>query len=426
MDKTKLLWGAGLMFLALFVWFFSGSSDNENRDIIVSPERGEFNVTVTSTGELRAKNSTKIQGPLSARRAGIWQLKISKLVPEGTLVKTGEFVAELDKAEISDKINVADAELQKSQSEYTRTKLDTALTLSEARDQLINLRYGMEEMKLKMEESSFEAPSVRRQAEIDYERSIRTYEQAKKNYVTKEQQSIAEMQGVAADLRQKQQRLEVLKETMQQFTVLAPSDGMVIYAKEWGGQKKIVGSSVSSWNPVVATLPDLSRMESITYINEVDIQKISVGQSVQIGLDADPDRKLTGEITEVANIGEQRPNSDSKVFEVLIVVNETDSTLRPAMTTSNEILTATIDNALYIPLECLHTKDEITFVYKKNGFSAVRQEVNIGMLNENEATILAGLNEGDKVYLSTPKDGESLSLERLEKTESEEQTISAR
>ena len=97
---------------------------------------------------------------------------------------------------------------------------------------------------------------------------------------------------------------------------------MVIYVREWNGKKKGVGSQWNAWDNTVATLPDLSQMESQTYINEVDVRKIAVGQKVAITLDADPTKKLAGTVTQIANVGEQRPNQDSKVFEVKVEVTK--------------------------------------------------------------------------------------------------------
>ncbi|MBA4053663.1 MAG: hypothetical protein C0490_03025 [Marivirga sp.] len=105
----------------------------------------------------------------------------------------------------------------------------------------------------------------------------------------------------------------------------------------------------------------------------------------------------------VANVGEQRPNSDAKVFEVAVEINGTDPTLRPSMTTSNKIIAKTIDNALFIPLECLHNQsDTITYVYKKDGARTVKQEIMIGDTNANDVVILGGLVATDKVHLSIP------------------------
>jgi len=363
---------------------------------------GPFLVTVTTSGELQAKNSINIMGPENARAAYIWQMKLTNIIPEGTVVKKGEFVAELDKSEITGKFKDSQLSVQKLDAQYLQTRLDSALALSQARDELVNLSYTQEEKKLAMEQSAYEAPAMRRQAEIEYERAQRGYEQAKKNYVTKTRQSIAKAQAAEADLMKERQKLDLYRKTMEEFTIKAPADGMVIYAREWNGKKKVVGTTISSWDPTVATLPDLREMESTTYISELDIQKIATGQGVKIKLDADPNRVLTGSVTSVANIGEQRPNSDSKVFEVHIKVNESDTTLRPAMTTSNEILVARLDSVLSLPLECVHTEGSTTFVYKKSGRSIVRQEIRLGLINENATIVLAGLDEKDEVLLTVP------------------------
>jgi len=150
-------------------------------------------------------------------------------------------------------------------------------------------------------------------------------------------------------------------------------------------------------------LPDLSSMNSITYINEVDIRKVSVGQQVDIGLDAFPDKKLKGEVTRVANVGEQRPNSDAKVFQVTVELDEVDGDLRPAMTTSNKIYTEVIEKTISIPLECLHSfQDSITYVFKQQAMNFEAQEVQVGATNAERAEILLGLNANDDVYLSNP------------------------
>jgi hypothetical protein len=117
-----------------------------------------------------------------------------------------------------------------------------------------------------------------------------------------------------------------------------------------------------------------------------------------------PDKQLTGEVSSVANIGEQRPNSNSKVFQVTIRVNESDSTLRPAMTTSNTIHINAVDNALYVPLETINTYNEMDIVYKREGQSTVMQQIVMGLMNENDVVIHQGVNEEDQLYLSMPVD----------------------
>ena len=397
-------------------WYFLSTDEKANSDILINPTIGEFEVRVTNSGELRAKNSTNIMGPSSARQVGIWQMKIQRIIPEGTRVDSGAFVAELDRSELTGKLQDAQLQLQKVESQVAQAKLDSTLTLSEARDNLINLKYGVEERQLAVEQASYESPAVKRQAEIDYEKAQRSLTQATKNYATKVLQSKAKISEVEADLGKEQRKLNDLKNVMNQFVVKAPKPGMVVYSREWNGKKRTVGSTVSPWDPTVAQLPDLSSMESVTYINEVDIQKIRVGQFVSLGLDASPDKKLTGEVTNVANIGEQRPNSDSKVFEVMIKVNESDTTLRPSMTTSNSIVVTKLDSALYIPLESIHSSDSFSYVFKKDGISTIRQQVRMGEINETSGIILEGLMQTDRIYLSTPADTSGLKWILLEES----------
>ena len=143
---------------------------------------------------------------------------------------------------------------------------------------------------------------------------------------------------------------------------------MIIYKRDRMGAKRKVGSSISPWDNVVATLPDMSSMMSKTYVNEIDVSKVKTGQHVEIVVDAFPEKSYTGTVTSVANIGEQLPNADAKVFEVLIEVDGSDPILRPSMTTGNKIITKTINDVTFIPLESVQAgPDSIPFVYLKNG-----------------------------------------------------------
>lgn len=400
--KFKIISIAAIAAIAIaYFLFFKKVATNE---LTVMVEEGDFEVTVLNTGELRAKNYTEISAPSALRQVGIWQVKISNLVAEGTVVKEGEFVAELDKTEIMNKINEEQLNVQKKQSEFKSTQLDTTLTMRDARDELFNLKYAVEERKLTKEQSIYEPPAVLRQAEIEYEKAIRNFEQKKENYKTKQQQSVTKMQIIGSELAKAQNRLSELATTLSQFTITAPKSGMVIYAKEWDGKKRIVGSTVNTWDPTVANLPDLRTMESVTYINEVDIQKVKTNQKVTIGLDAQTGKKLTGLVKSVASIGEQKPNSEAKVFEVVIDVTTIDTSLRPAMTTSNSISTNTLKKVLSVPIESIHTEGTKSFVYKKVNSKVVKQAVKIGASNETHTVVMSGLLHKEEIFLSIPKD----------------------
>ena len=402
--KKRYLIPAIVIGFSMIAWFVFGGESNETVELTTNPEKGEFVVDVTTTGELRAKQSVEIRGPQGVREIRLFNLKIQRLIPEGTIVKEGDFVAELDRSEITGRLQDAMLELQQAQSQVTQVSLDSTLTLSQARDNLINLEYALEERQIAVDQSKYESPAVQRQAEIDLDKARRQLAQEKKNYVTKVKQAEAQMSEVEADFQEEQNEVNKIRTLLQQFTVKAPAQGMVIYKRNYDGSKVTEGSDISAWNPTVAELPDFSVMESITYVNEVDVQKITKDQNVEIGLDAIPEKKLSGTVTSVANIGEQRPNSDSKVYEVIIEIAETDSVLRPAMTTSNRVIVNRVPDAMYIPLETIHVQDSTSFVFKKDGLYPVMQEVDLGLMNENEVIVHRGLSMDDVVYLSVPQD----------------------
>jgi RND family efflux transporter MFP subunit len=303
--------------------------------------------------------------------------------------------------------------LQKAEAQNEQASLDSVLNLSKAREDLHTALLTLEEKKLAKDQSKFEAPSVQRQVEIDYEKALRTLKQDSMDLRTKTEQAKAKMREVGSDLERQRNKLKTVQEVMGNFTIKAPAAGMVIYIKDWQGKKRAVGSQVSPWDPAVATLPDLSIMESQTYVNEIDVRKLAVGQPVSLTLDADPSKRLQGKVVAVAGVGEQRPNSDAKVFEVKIAVEKPDTTLRPGMTTGNAIETFAIKNVLHIPLEAVMNEGGVPFVFKKGGVRVTKQEVETGAMNDDEVVITRGLDEGDRVLLSPPADKDKIVLDRL-------------
>jgi RND family efflux transporter MFP subunit len=329
-------------------------------------------------------------------------------------VKEGDVIAQLDKGPAASRLADITLSLQKAQAEFTSAQLDSALNLAQSREDVRTAEYVLEEKKLAKEQAKYEAPTIRRQAEIDHEKAQRAWEQSKRNLSTKTKQAIAKMSAVGADLGRQQNNLTNITQVMDNFTVRAPAPGMVIYVREWNGKKKGVGSQWSAWDNSVATLPDLTQMESQTYINEVDVRKIAVGQKVSITLDADPTKKLQGMVTRIANVGEQRPNQDSKVFEVKIDVAQVDTTLRPGMTTANEIETSKISNVLSIPLEAVVNEGGYQYVYKRDGSRVSKQMIETGAMNDNEIVVKRGLEKDGLVYLTPPADTSGIKTVKIE------------
>ncbi|PID91093.1 MAG: RND transporter [Bacteroidetes bacterium] len=376
-------------------------------------QEGSFEIAVMVTGELQAIRETEISGPsqLRSRHLRIRSVKIQDLIAEGTVVDSGDWVATLDRSEADNSLKELMDNLEQKESELMRTKLDTTMQLRQLRDDLINLHFEMEEAGISLEQSRFEPPATIRQAEIELEKATRAYEQAEKNYGLRVQQAKAKMREAEINMARDQRSKEEMEAVMRQFDITAPSSGMVIYKKDWNGQKRTVGSEINAWDLAVATLPDLSTMISLTYVNEIDISKLKKGQKVKIGVDAFPEKAYSGEVIDVANIGQQLPNTDAKVFEVRIKLNEKDTILRPAMTTSNEVITRVLDSVLFVPLEAVHANDSVSFVYTRDG---KKQIVLLGPSNENNIIVEKGLSKGERLYLSMPEDTDRFKYAGLE------------
>jgi multidrug efflux pump subunit AcrA (membrane-fusion protein) len=413
-SRWRLILVAVLVIGIPLAWYKWPSTASAAEATLTAPvKQGDFKVVVNTTGELRARKFVQVTGPTGAQAAGVYQTKIASIVPEGSLVKEGDVIAELDKAPAATKMATVTLDLQKAQADYTTAQLDSALNLAVAREDVRTAEYTLEEKKLAKEQAKYEAPTIKRQAEIDYEKADRALAQSKRNLDTKTKQAVAKMSSVGADLGRQQNNKKNIETMLGEFTIKAPGPGMVIYLREWNGKKKGVGSQWNAWENAVATLPDLTQMESQTYINEVDVRKISVGQKVMITLDADASKKLPGTVTQIANVGEQKPNQDSKVFEVKVEITKADTALRPGMTTANAIETASIPNVLFIPLEAVVSEGGYQYAYKKSGNGIVKQMIETGTANDNEIIVRQGLTKDDKVFLSPPAEKASIKVEAI-------------
>lgn len=375
-------------------------------------EKGEFIVTVETSGELEAKNTTKIYGPTNLRTARVYDVQITHLVDEGTIVEEGDMVGQLDPSGVQERIKDEELDLENRILSYESAKIDTAIELQAARNSLDNLRSEMEERKLELEKSQFEPPVTIKQAEVALSKAKRNYAQSVEDYQLKLKRARANVRSTEIRMEKQKSDIQMLQSLKNELTIYAPKSGMVIYSRERrGAGKRKVGSTISAWDPVVAELPDMRYMVSSTFVNEVDIRKIKVGQKVEISFDAFPDKQYDGEVIRVANVGEDLNNSDAKVFRVDIEMKGSDPDLRPGMSTANTIVTEQYDDVLYIPIESVYTDgDSVNYVYKQEKFNIQKNEVKVGISNDQYIVITKGLEKGDKILFLPPDNAEELDL----------------
>ncbi len=401
-----------IIIAAILVLKTSGTDENL---LTTTAQKGPFEVLVYSSGQLESKESDNIYIPeeLKDNRARIGNLTITDLVEEGTFVDSGGYVATLDHQAVEEQLKTAQDEYEKLASEYEDSKIDSNLTLSNQRDLIVNSQLDLEEKKIIIDESQFEAPSVRKKAEMDYDKAKRMLEQVTTAYGLKEQQEINKVARKFINFKQIKERVEVLKKLYGALIITSPKSGFISYFKHPFGDVTQTGSRVSQWNQIVATFPNMENLISLTYINEIDISKIAVGQKVTIGIDAFPEKTLYGEVTNLANVGQLMPKSDAKVFEVKIKVNGTDYNLKPSMTTSNIIQAKFIDECIFIPIESVFKNDSLSFVYIKDK-KIRKQIVELGDENENFIVVKQGIAENDILCLMPPENAESLQTEGME------------
>lgn len=414
----KLLLTAAVLVVILTVGLLiiNKKSGNTGTEIDVPVIKGEFESLVYATGQLQASQSVSINVPdeLSSRRLRIYEIKVTHIVDEGTVVDSGGYVASLDHSAIAELLVKAREDLQKTLDALDDAKIDTSINLSNLRDELLNAKVSVETKRLVVEQSVYESPAVKRQAALDLERAERDLEQQHRNYELKKKQDEYKVQRAREEMRREQEKVDDILKLFEALEVKAPQSGMVIYSLDRFGKKIKAGSTVSRWAPQITELPDLSTMISKTYINEIDISKIKKGQPVQVGIDAFPEKRFKGEVTSVANIGQAIPGGDSKVFEVTIQIHGSDPDLRPAMTTMNVIKTATLTDVLYIPQDAIFSNDSISYVYRLKGGDKMRQIIEKGEENENFVVIRQGLDENDRVLLTLPADNNSWPLTGLD------------
>lgn len=400
-----------LLLLGVGGWYVYKQSDTKEQTeaVKVPVKYGDLKVEVTATGELQAKNSVQIRGP----QVRMGQLKILDLIKEGTMVKKGDFIAQIDQSELEKREDERMDQITGSKGEVEQVRSDTSITLSKLRDQIKEMQFSIVNKEKEVNINIYEPKEVQDRIQSDLEKLQRDYDTAVRNYEKEVNKAEVKVAKVQSELRKNRGKVSQIRSDKKQFTVKAPSDGMVIYARNrWTGVKTSIGTTLYA-NSIIANLPDLTVMVSETFINEIDINRIKIGLPVTIKIDALPDNQYTGKVIDIGNIGQQRPNFDAKVFDIKIEINERDSLLRPAMTTANTILTQSHKDVTYIPLESLHSNEEITYVFMDKNGATVRQEVITGSYNDAHIIVKAGVKEGEEVYHSIPENPNDLDMIEL-------------
>ncbi len=388
------------LFVVVIIFILLSQGSTLNADIpTYTIKKDVFLLSILESGEIKAKNSISITAPRVRS-----SLKIVELVPEGNYVKPGEIVARFDPTEALSRLRDAEAQVEIKRSNKDKLLANHQSQMAQMKSDLKSAELSFELSKLNMEQMKFEAEAKRRESELQHKKNELTFEKSKQSLESTIIIQRSEMENMNVEIRQEMIDLEKAQRDLDALTLTSTEEGLVVYGINWSnqGQKFQIGDQPWS-GQVIVSLPDLSIMQSHTFVNEVDVSKVKVGQKVKVKLDAFQDSIFTGKVVNVARLGKNKDNQSTiKVFDVFVEIEGVSEILKPGMTTSNNIIIEEIKDKIFIPHEALFEREGEFFVYKKDGSSFDEEIVTTGIKSDDFVIIETGLDDGDVVSLRDP------------------------
>jgi len=389
---------AGVVLLIVVGVYIARSATSS--DIATAPVQfGEFIINLQERGELEAVKSVSVTVPRSVRG----NIRIVRLVEDGTMVEKDDFLVQFDTSEAMQTLEERKNELKNAQAELASLKANIESTMAQLRSAYETPKYSYEQAKLRYEQMKYEAAAKRREQELNLKKAELALEQARKKIESQKIINKADLTKAEIKVNNAQMRLEQKQKELQNLTLRAPIGGMVVLKEIWGpsGRAKVKIGDTPWRGQTLVEIPDLSQMMVKAKVNEVNISDVKVGQQVIINVDALPDQSFYGKVSRIATLATRERGSDVKVFEVEVLINESDPRLRPGMTAQCKIITDRIPDKIYVPLESVFQEEDTTVVYVKKG-RFQRREVKVGPKNSDYIVIEEGLKPDEKVALRDP------------------------
>lgn len=398
--KTLFAIAIPLAFIVLIFFFYSsgGSSDIPTYTV----QKGPFNIIVMESGSVRAKNSFSVTAP---RIFSGGNLQVVFLASEGTTAKVGDVLVRFDPTNAMKRINDKQTEMKTAIADLAKLKAQQAADEAQAKSDYESAKISFELAKISKERMQFESEARKREAELEFAKAELLFKQAESNIKNKFIIRQSERGNLQLRIQQIRSDIETAQKEMEQLTIKAPINGLIVYEENWStGRKMAVGDQPWGGMPIIS-LPDLSAAQIVININEMDISKVKAGQEVEIIPDAFPDKKFTGKVSSVSQIGREKGSgSNIKVFETIVDITKTEDILKPGITTTNKIIVDQLKDVASIPLDAVFEKEGKTFCYIADGRSFSRKEIKVGAKNDNFIVVKEGTSPGMRVALRNPEE----------------------
>ena len=376
--------------------------------------RGTFYIDIYEEGEIEAVRSTNASSPSISWRYG--NLKITQIVKDGKEVQAGDTLIVFDPSEVKKGVTEAESRLQMSEAELVKLEAQQSSDLEDLKADYEVARISQEISKIKFESAGYEANIKKKEIQLNLEKANIALDRAKEQIDNRIKIQREELKQKQLSINQDKAQLAEANETLKKLFVISPASGIAIIGKNWStGNKYQVGEQCWAGMPLIQ-LPDLSALKATVKVNEVDISKITKGLKTEIKPDAFSSSKFSGTVTSVANLAVNKDNkSKVKVFPVEIYISGTNEKLLPGLTVSCRIIVGTINNAMYIPLDAVHSEGDVSYVFKKTPKGFEKTIVHTGVSNADFVVITKGLDVKDKLALADPFKKEDKKKEKTAK-----------
>ena len=370
-------------------------------------KRGTFVLTATESGEVQAQRGDMIMSPRIGGR-----LKIIHLWPEGEMVDVGDLVLQFDPAEFEKEMLDSEGKLEEANAEYDKVKAQHEQRLSELEAQIEQRQADTQLAKLNLETAKFNSPIDYERTRIEQAKAERGLAAARENVTAQKVVNRVDFEKHEMQIARGQQRYDRSKGHFEKTSVYATSPGIVVYRKIWkpgghGRTKIAVGDQVWGGDGLIE-IPDLSSMQVLCLLGEMDLENMAIGQKATVRLDAFRGPVFHGQVSEIAPMATPQPDApDIHVFEMLVDIEERDGRLKPGMSAEVEIVLETVPDVLSVPLNAVFASDGREIVYRWHGRSFEVVAVQLGRRNFTAAVVDSGLQAGDLVALIDPTRQES-------------------
>lgn len=325
----------------------AAASEDANANVpTVIVQHDALKKTLLLDGELRAVRSRTIYANTND------DAKIVYLPPEGTVIKAGERIAELDSSSVLTKIKDTEERIIAAENEIVRTKAQHEAALRDLEVELSKLWLAHEQAKLKAKvPAEVLARREYQEGQLTLEKTRTEYDNQLNKIEQKKKEQAAELQVKTIEKEKMKVQLDRATSNLDGMRIKAPADGMVIYTEHWNERRKIQTGDVIWGGFPIVRLPDLTEMEVLAQVNEVDGPKLSIGSKAEIRLDSYPDTVITGEVKEISQTAIKASwMAKAKIFRVTISLDKTvTEIMKPGMSALVSVIVQETPAQLRLP-----------------------------------------------------------------------------